>query len=64
MNRCVFGKDCNSTLSFKVVGVHNPLLNLLVLTECTALFEKLVNKRCLAVIDVSDNCDISEVFSF
>ena len=37
MNRCVFGKDCNSTLSFKVVG--NPFVGAAVSTVFD-LFEK------------------------
>ena len=39
----IFGKDRNATFPFNVVGVHNPLCNILIFTENAALLEKLVN---------------------
>ena len=37
-NRCIFGKNRDTTLSLNIIRVHDTLLNLLVLTEHAALF--------------------------
>ena len=63
VHRCVFGQDRDAALTFKVVAVHDPLGHSLVLSEGAALLEHLVDQRRLAVVDVGDDGDVSQIFS-
>ena len=54
------GEDGDAALAFEVVGVHDALGNFFSGSENTALTEHGIDERSLAVIDVSDNGDISE----
>jgi hypothetical protein len=56
----VFRGNGYAPLPFKVHGIHQPFGNLLVVAEHAALAEKLVDQGCLAVIDVGDDCYISD----
>src|SRR5690554_1511751 len=56
-----FGHDGNATLFLKIVGVHRALSQLTVAGHGSALLEKLVDKGGLAVVDVRDDGDISNV---
>ena len=60
--RSVFAQDGNAAFTFQIVGVHNAVHGLLVLAVYAALLEHLVNQGCLAVVNVSDNCYISNIF--
>ena len=64
MNSCIFGQNRDAPLPLDVIGVHNTLCDFLVFPEHTALFQQLVHNRCLAVVDMGDNRDISYVISF
>ncbi|MNR17030.1 hypothetical protein D3C85_1336690 [compost metagenome] len=57
----VFGQNGNATLFFKIVGVHYTFVNLLVFTESTGLTQQLVNQRGLAVVNVGDNGDVTNL---
>jgi hypothetical protein len=54
------GKNRNPALFFQIVRIHRPLFNALIVSEGAGLTEKLVNKGCLAMIDVRDDGDIAQ----
>ena len=55
------GEDGDPALAFEVVGVHGALGHGLVGAEGARLFQKLVDKRGLAMVNVRDDRDIAEV---
>ncbi len=57
----VLREDRDATLALLVVGVKNPLLDLLVLAEGVGGLQHLVDQRGLAVVDVRDDCDVADV---
>ena len=63
MNGRVFGQDGDATFSFLIVGVHDPFLYLLVGTEYTALLQHSVYQGGLAVVDVSDDGNVTQIIS-
>ena len=63
MNCGVFGENRNAALTLNIVGVHDTFLDFLILTENTALFQKLVNKCCFTVIDMGDNGHVTNIFT-
>jgi hypothetical protein len=56
----VLGQNRDATLFFEIVAVHHPFINLLVVAEGTGLAEQLVDECGLAVVNVSDNGDVSK----
>ncbi len=54
------GKDRNATLFLQIIGIHRPFFHPLVVAEGAGLAEKLIDERCLAVVDVRDDGDISQ----
>ena len=56
----VFGFDGDTSFSFEVHGVHHALGDNLVGAEGTRLAEELIHESGLAVIDVGNDCNISE----
>jgi hypothetical protein len=58
-DRAVFRENCNATFFFQVIGIHNAVINLLVFTEGSGLFEQLINQSGFAMVNVSDDGDIS-----
>ena len=60
----IFGKYGYSAFPLDIAGVHHTVLQLLIFPEQPALFEHFVNKSGFAVVNVSDNRDVSYVFSF
>ena len=62
--RSIFGKDCNTTFPFDIIGVHHSFGYFLILTEDTALFQKLVNQGGFAMINMGNNGNVSDIFSF
>ena len=64
VNCCIFRKYRDTALAFNIIGVHDAILDLLVFAEDTALFQKLIHQRCFAVVNMGNNCYISDVFSF
>ena len=57
----VLGQDGDASLALLVVGVKHALLDLLVLAEGVGGLEHLVNQRGLAVVDVGNDCDVSNL---
>ena len=55
------GEDGDATLTLEIVRVHGALGNLLVVAEGAALFQQAVDQRCLAMVDVRDNRDVTDV---
>ena len=58
-DRAVLGLDRDAALTLEVSGVHHALLHHLVVAEEVRRFEDAVYERCLAMVDVSDDSDIS-----
>ena len=54
------GEDRNPALALQIVGIHGALEDPLVLAERAGLLQELVDERGLAVVDVGDNCNVSE----
>ena len=59
----VLGEDGDAALAFQVVGIHHPLGHLLVLAESVRLAQQEIHQRGLAVVNVGDNGDVTEVGS-
>ena len=57
----VFCKNGDAAFLFKVARVHDTLLCGLVFTVDAALAEHLVHKRGLAVVNVGDDRDVSQI---
>ena len=53
--------DGDAALAFKVIGVHDAVHNLLVVAIDAGLLEHLVDQRGLAVVNVGDDGDVSEL---
>ena len=60
-NGGILGQNCNTTLALQVIGVHDELADLLILTKDLSLFEQAVYQSSLAVIYVRDDGDISYI---
>ena len=54
----------NASLTFDGAGVHDSVGNRLVLAEHAALTKQAVNQSCFAVVNVSNDGNVSNVFSF
>ena len=59
----VFGENGYAPFSFQIAAVHNSFFNLLILAEGAALLQKFVNKSGFAVVDVGDDCNVTQVLS-
>eukprot|EP00958_Prasinococcus_capsulatus_P018922 scaffold2262_cov312-Prasinococcus_capsulatus_cf.AAC.7 len=62
-HRGVLGQDGDAALPLQVVGVHDALLNRLVVTEHLALLEHRVHERRLAVVDVRDDGHVANLLA-
>jgi hypothetical protein len=63
VNGGVLCENGDTTLTFKVTGVHNARYGLLIVTVNSALLEHFVNERCFSVVNVSYYRDVSKVIS-
>ena len=63
MYGCVFGENGDPSFSFDIIGVHDSFPDLLILTENAALTEKLVYQSSLAMVNVSDDGYVANIFS-
>ena len=59
VNGGVLGENGDPAFTLQIVGVHDALDDLLILTVYAALLEHLVHERCLAVVDVGDDGNVS-----
>jgi len=57
----ILGQDGDAALAFEVARVHDPLGDLLVVAESAALPQHEVHERGLAVVDVGDDGDVTDV---
>jgi hypothetical protein len=57
----IFRQNGDAALALEVVGVHDALDELLILSEDAGLSQKTIDKCRLAVVDVSDDRDIANV---
>jgi hypothetical protein len=55
------GEDGDAALAFEVVAVHRALVHGLPGAKGTGLFEQLVHERGLAVVDMGDDGDITQI---
>src|SRR4051812_25445839 len=62
-DRRALGEDGDPTLLLKVVGIHRPFLDPLVVSEGSRLPEELVDEGRFAVIDVRDDRDVAQFHS-
>src|SRR4029079_1667566 len=60
-DRAVLGQDRDAALALEVVRVHDALGDLLVGAEGAALAQQLGDQRRLAVVDVGDDGDVSDL---
>ncbi len=60
-HRRVLGQDRDSALALERIGIHHALDDDLIIAECAGLPEHLVHERSLAVIDVRDDGDVSDL---
>ena len=58
----VLGQNGDAALTLNIAGVHNALGHLLVGTESAGLLQHLVDQRGLAVVNVSNDRNIAEIF--
>ena len=63
LNRSVLGKDGDYTLLFNCAGVHDSFLYLLIIPEYSALSQQFIYQRCLAVIDMGNNGNVTDIVS-
>ena len=58
----VLGENRDAALPLQVAGIHDPIHHRLIFPIDTALLEHLVNQGRLAMVNVGDDRDISNVF--
>ena len=58
----VLGQNSDAALTLQIVGVHDTLHGLLILTVYAALLQHLIHQRGLAVVNVGNDGDISQFF--
>ena len=58
-HRAVFGRDGNAAFPLEIQGVHEPFVDLLIVSEQTALAEHSVHQGGLAMVDVRDDGNVS-----
>ena len=63
MSGSVLCQNCNAAFPFQSTAVHDAVLNGLIGTEYTALLEHLVYQSGLAMVNVGDDSDISQIIS-
>ena len=64
MHNCsIFGKYGDTTLTLQSIGVHNAILYMFISTENTALLQHSINQSGLAMVNVGDNCYITNIIS-
>ena len=63
MQSRVFGEYGDAAFAFQIAAVHDALFHVLVFAEDLVLLQKLIHKRGLAVIDVRDDGNVSDIRS-
>ena len=60
-DRSCLGQNGDATLALQIVAVHGAFRHGLVFPERAGLFEQLIHQGRLAVVHVSDDCDVAQV---
>ncbi len=60
-DRDVLGQDRDAALALLVIGVEDAVLDLLVRAEGVGGLQELVDEGRLAVVDMRDDCDVSDL---
>ena len=60
-NRGIFGQNGDATLALQGKGIEHPLHHLFVSAEDSRLAEQGVHEGGLAVVNVGDNCQVSDI---
>ena len=64
LHRAVLRQNGDAALFFQVVGIHHALGDMLVRGESASLLQQLVHQGGLAVVNVGDDGDITELAGF
>ncbi len=59
---CVFRKNRNASFSLKLIAVHHLFNRLLIIAKQSALLEHDIDYGRLAMVDMRDYCDITQIF--
>src|SRR5690606_38925953 len=60
LNGSALGENGDPAFFFDVAGIHRPLFDPLVVAEGAGLAEQLVDESSFAVVDVGNDCDITQ----
>ena len=63
-DRGIFCQNGNASFPFNRVGVHDTFCHFLVISENMALFQHGIHKSRLAMVDMGDNGNVTDIFSF
>ena len=60
---CLLSSDGNATFTLLLATIHDESLSHfgLVAAECIALLQQTIKQRCFAVVDVGNNCNITNI---
>ena len=61
--RSILCQNRDTAFPFQIVGVHDTFCHSLIFTEHAALFQHFVYQRCLTVVNVCDNGNISQILT-
>ena len=62
-DRCILGKNRDTPFPLQRIGIHNSFRHFLVFPENMALFEHSIDKGRFTVVDMSDDRNITNIFS-
>ena len=60
----VLCQNSNAAFTFQCVRVHNAFFNMFISPENAALFKHGIYKGCFAVVNVGNNCNITQIVSY
>ncbi len=62
-NGRIFGHDSDSLFPLQSIRIHNQVTHRLVLSEDFALLKHCIHKRRFTMVNMSDDCDISNIIA-
>jgi len=62
-HRSIFRQNGDTTFSFQCIGVHDTFCDCLILPKHTALLQHLIHEGGFSVVNVCNDCNISQIFS-
>ena len=63
VDRGVLRQDCDALFFLKVIGIHHPVDEFAMRGECASLAKHLIDESGLAVVDVGDDGNVSDVIA-